>query len=97
MRFSFCFRRCLRHEIVHARFRRDGRGGQRIVAGDHDGLDSHLAQLREPFLDSAFDHVFELDRRRASSCPYATTSGVPPRREISSTVLRDRLRKGAAG
>ena len=47
-----------------------------------------LRKLREAFLDAAFDDVFEMDRRRATSCPSATTSGVPPRREISSTVLR---------
>ena len=76
----------MRHEIVHAGFGCDRRGGQRIVAGDHHGSDSHLAQLREAFLDSAFDHVLELDRaerqhvgrddeRRAARC------------EISSTVF----------
>ena len=52
----------MRHEIVHACFGRNRRGGQRIVAGDHHGLDSHFAQLREAFLDSAFDHVLELNR-----------------------------------
>ena len=59
---EFLFRRRLRHEIVHAGLSRDGRGGQRIVAGDHHRLDSHLAQVREALLDSAFDDVFELDR-----------------------------------
>ena len=61
MRLSFVFRRRLRHEIVHARFGGNGGGGQRIVAGDHHGADAHFAKLREPFLDAAFDDVFELD------------------------------------
>ena len=42
--FQLLLRRGLRHEIIHARFGRDGRGGQRIVAGDHHRLDSHFAQ-----------------------------------------------------
>ena len=62
---EFVLRRGLGDEIIHARFGGDGRGGQRIVAGDHHGADPHLAQLRKAFLDAAFDHVLEMDRRRA--------------------------------
>ena len=60
--FQFLFRRRLRHEIVDACFGRNRRGGQRIVTGDHHGFDSHFAQLREAFFDSAFDHVLEFNR-----------------------------------
>ena len=41
--------------------RRDGGGGQRVVAGDHDGLDAHAAQLGEALADPALDDVLELD------------------------------------
>jgi len=51
--FEFRFGRGLRHEIVHAGFSRDGCGGERIVAGDHDRLDSHFAKVRKAFLDAA--------------------------------------------
>ena len=40
------FRRRLGEEVVDARFGGDRRGGQRVVAGDHHGLDAHRAQLR---------------------------------------------------
>ena len=64
--------RRLGDEVVDARFRGDGRRGHRIVAGDHDGLDAHAAQLGEALLDVGLDHVLEVDdaeqpavRRRA--------------------------------
>ena len=66
---QFVFRRRLRHKIVHARFGRDGRRSQRIVAGNHHRLDSHLAQVRESILDPAFDDVLQLDRAERQSCP----------------------------
>ena len=94
--FEFVFRRGLRHEIVHAGFGGDGGGGERIVAGDHDGADAHLAQLGEAFLDAAFDHVLQLERRRALRRPSATTSGVPPRTRDFVDGLSDRLRERAA-
>ena len=62
--FQFLFRGCLRHEIVHPGFGCDRRGGQRVIAGDHHRFDSHFAQLREALLDSAFDHILELDRAK---------------------------------
>ncbi len=52
------FRRGLREEIVDAGLGGDGGGGQRIVARDHHGADSHGAKLGESFLDAAFDDVF---------------------------------------
>ena len=41
--------------------RADGRRGQRVVAGDHDGLDAHAAQLGEALPDAALHDVLELD------------------------------------
>ena len=67
--FKFLFGRGLGHEIVHASFGGDRRGGERIVAGDHHRLDSHFAQMGEALLDAAFDDVLQLDRRRVSPCP----------------------------
>ena len=78
MRREFVFRRGLGHEIIHAGFGRDRGGGERIVAGDHHGADAHLAELREAFLDSAFDHVLQLITPSTSLMSAATTSGVPP-------------------
>ena len=43
--FELVLRRRLRQEVVDARFARDGGGGQRVVAGDHDGADAHRAEL----------------------------------------------------
>ena len=39
----------------------DGRGGQRVVAGDHHGADAHPAQLGEALADAALDDVLEVD------------------------------------
>src|SRR5262249_37492243 len=51
----------LGEEIVDARLRRDGGGGHRIVAGDHDGADAHAAQLGEALANAALDDVLELN------------------------------------
>src|SRR5205823_5813585 len=43
-------------------------GGKRVVAGDHDGLDAHCAELIEAFLHAALDHIFQFDyAQRAAS------------------------------
>ena len=55
------FGRRLRHEVVDARFGGNRGGGQRVVAGDHDGLDAHRAQVREPVADAAFHDVLQVD------------------------------------
>ena len=44
----FVLGRRLGQEVVDAGLGGDGRGGERVVAGDHDGADAHVAQLREP-------------------------------------------------
>ena len=56
------FRRGLGEEVIDAGFLRDGRGGQRIVAGDHDGADAHGAETLEAIREAAFDDVLEMDR-----------------------------------
>ena len=53
--------RRLGEEVVDARLGGDGRGGERVVAGDHHRLDAHPAQLGEALLDAALDDVLELD------------------------------------
>jgi len=42
---EFLFRGRLGEEIVDAGLGRDRRGGDPVVAGDHDGLDAHAAQF----------------------------------------------------
>ena len=53
--------RRLGQEVVDAGLGGDGGGGQRVVAGDHHGLDAHAPQLGEALLDAALDDVLELD------------------------------------
>src|ERR1700722_13692462 len=58
---EFGFRSGLGQEIIHARLGCNRRRGERVVAGDHDRLDAHAAQLAEALFDAAFDDVFQLD------------------------------------
>ena len=53
------FGRGLGEEVIDARFLGDGGGGERVVAGDHDGADAHRAETLEAFRDAAFDDVLE--------------------------------------
>ena len=57
----FCFRRCLREEIVNAGFARDRRRRARVVAGDHHGANAHGAEALEAFLDAALHHVLQMN------------------------------------
>jgi hypothetical protein len=52
--------RGLGQEIVHAGFGRDGGGGQRVIAGDHDGADAHVAQLLEALAHAALDDILQV-------------------------------------
>ena len=54
---EFVLRRRLRHKIVDTGFGGNCRGCKRIVASDHHRADAHFSQLREPFFDTAFDHI----------------------------------------
>ena len=54
-------RRGLREEIVDAGFGRDGGGGQRVIAGDHDGANAHDAHLREALPHAALHDVFQMN------------------------------------
>ena len=51
----------LGEEVVDAGLAGDGGGGERVVAGDHDGLDAHGAELSEALLHAALDDVLEVD------------------------------------
>ena len=48
-------------EVIDAGFGGDRGGGERIVAGDHDGPQAHRAQAGEALLDAILDHVLEID------------------------------------
>ena len=60
IRSILSLRRGLRQKIVHAGFGGDGRCGQRVVAGDHDGADAHGAQLLEALAHAALHHVLQM-------------------------------------
>ena len=79
------FGRGLGEEVVDARFGGDRGGGERVVAGDHDRLDAHAAQLGEALLDAAFDDVLELD-----DAEHARAFGDDERR---AALLGDRRRR----
>ena len=59
----------LGQEVVHPGLRGDGRGGQGVVAGDHDGPDAHLAQVHEALLEAALDDVLQVDTPRTLAVP----------------------------
>ena len=48
-------------KVVDAGLARNHGGGQRIVAGDHDGANAHGAQAGEAILQAALDDVLEVD------------------------------------
>ena len=48
-------------EVVDSCFVGNRLGGQRIISGDHDGADAHLAHLVEAFAHALFDDVLEVD------------------------------------
>src|SRR5262249_4827030 len=54
-------RRRLREKVVDAGFRGDGRRSRWIVAGHHDGADTHAPQLGEPLTDAPLAYVLERD------------------------------------
>ncbi len=59
--FELVLRRRLSQKIVDPGFGGNGRGGQRVVARDHDAANAHQAKLRNPLLHSALDDVFQVD------------------------------------
>ena len=70
----------LRDEIIHARPRRRWRSRstdccRRVIS---DGLDAHLAQLREAFLMPPFDDVPEVNDTERAGRYRSFASGVPP-------------------
>ena len=73
-------------KVVDAGFSRDRRGGQRVVAGDHDGADAHAPQLGEALADAAFDDVLEVNDAEQPCRSRRPASGVPPDLAISSAM-----------
>ena len=59
--FQFCRRFCFRHKIVNTGFRGNGCGRQRIIAGNHDGLDAHLTQFGDAAAYSFLENILETD------------------------------------
>ena len=97
-------RRRLGEEVVDAGLRGDRRGGERIVAGHHDGADAHGAQRGEALLDAGLDDVLQMDdaeqpavrRRRPAACrPSVATRSTAWRN--SAGVVLERRRRGSAG
>jgi hypothetical protein len=48
-------------EVIHTRFARNDRGGEGIVAGDHDAANAHSTESGETIFEAAFDDVLEID------------------------------------
>jgi len=44
-------------KVIHACFSGNGCGCQRIVTGDHDGLDAHAPQFGKTFPNTAFNNI----------------------------------------
>ena len=80
------FRLRLGEEVVDARFLRDRRRGERVVARDHHRANAHRAQPVEALAHAALHDVLEIDDAEHARLPFpfadvlfsATTSGVPP-------------------
>ena len=78
----------LGEKVVDAGLGGDRGGGDRIVAGHHDGADAHCAHCGEALLDARLHDVLKMDdaEQRPSS---ATASGVPPDIATRSTDWRN--------
>ncbi len=66
---QFGLGRGLGEKVVDARFRRDRGSRHRIVAGDHDGLDTHAAEFGEALGDATLDDVLEFDDAEGPALP----------------------------
>lgn len=55
------FRRCFRKEVIHTGLGSNGRSSNRIVAGDHNGLDAHFPQICEFLLHTLLDNILQID------------------------------------
>ena len=53
----------------------DGRGGERVVAGDHDRPDAHGPHLGELGRDAGLDGVLEVDDAEDRRCPRPPPAG----------------------
>ena len=83
-------------ELVDAGFGGDRRRRQPVVAGDHDGLDAHLAQLREALVDAALDDVAQLDHAEHARVRRRPPAASRPRARSWSTVASPLTVAGAA-
>ena len=55
------FRGCFRKKIIHTGLGSNGRSCDRIVAGDHNGLDTHFSQVCKFLLHTLLDNILQID------------------------------------
>ena len=90
---EFRFRSRLRDKVIDARLLCNRRGGERIVAGDHDGAQTHVAQpietLAHPRLEDVLqrDHAGDFGTSRAGR-----RRGHPPDSSSNSSTTRSSTR-----
>ena len=77
--------RRLGEEAVEPGLLGDRGRGERVVAGDHHRADPEAAQLVEALAQPGLHDVLQMDDAEDPRSFSATTSGVPPDREIDST------------
>src|SRR6185369_12872271 len=68
------FRLRFGEEVVDARLLRDGRGGERVVAGEHHGADAHGAQAIEALANTTLHDVLQVDD--AEHARFAAVTGL---------------------
>ena len=81
-------------EIVDAGLLGDGRRGERVVAGDHDRAQAHLAQLFDALADIGLEDVLQ-HHDAGDLLASATTSGVAPLAATLSHQAVELRRDGA--
>ncbi len=56
-----------RDEVIDPRVPGDRGRRQRVVTGHHDRSDSHPPQVLEPFMQTGFDRILEIDQRNRAA------------------------------
>ena len=100
MNAILCLGRRLGDEVVDAGLAGDRRRGARVVAGDHDRPDAHLAELGEALDEALLDGVLELDGARGRDRPPRSPAAWRPGRRCASVAARisgGRLPSSAGG
>lgn len=58
---KLAFGSCFGKKIIHARFCRNGGGGHRVIACNHNGFYAHFTKIRKLFLNALLDNVFQMN------------------------------------